>query len=213
MMDIHRNSTEQWTSMRANSLAALCLAVGLAGGWLIRGLKISNDADSVAAASAMVPAKADAGTTTQIPSPTRLKEMAKAQAEPMLDKLKANPDDPDLLTRIGNLYYDAQQYSIAVDYYGRALKAKPVDAAVRTDMATAYWYMGDADTAIAQFNKSLAYEPNKPNTLFNLGLVKMRGKKDKAGAISDWQKLLAANPNYGEKDKVLRMIADANSGK
>ena len=46
---------------------------------------------------------------------------------------------------IGNVYYDAQQYPIAVEYYTRALKLKPSDAAVRTDMATAYWYMGNAD--------------------------------------------------------------------
>ena len=113
-----------------------------------------------------------------------------------------------MLTSIGNIYYDAQQYPIAVDYYARALKAKPSDAAVRTDMATAYWYMGNADTAIAEFNKALTYAPNNPNTLFNLGLVKWKGKKDPAGAIADWEKLLAANPNYEGKDKV-----EANDGR
>ena len=107
-----------------------------------------------------------------------------------------------MLGQIGNLYYDAQQYLIAVDYYGRALKTKPADAAMRTDMATAYWYMGDADRAIAEFTKALTYEPNKPNTLFNLGLVRLKGKMDKAGAVADWEKLLATNPNYEGKDKV-----------
>ena len=75
-------------------------------------------------------------------------------------------------------------------------------------MATAYWYMGNADTAIAEFNKALTYAPNNPNTLFNLGLVKWKGKNDLAGAIADWEKLLAANPNYNEKDKVEQMLAE-----
>ena len=49
-----------------------------------------------------------------------------------MEKLKADPKNPDLLI-IGNLYYDAQQYLVAMDYYGRALKNKPADAAVRTE--------------------------------------------------------------------------------
>ena len=88
--------------------------------------------------------------------------MADAQAEPLLDKLKSDPNNPELLTGIGNIYYDAQQYPIAVDYYGRTLKINPSDTAVRTDMATAYWYMGKADLAIEEFNKALIYAPNNP---------------------------------------------------
>jgi tetratricopeptide (TPR) repeat protein len=80
---------------------------------------------------------------------------------------------------------------------------------VRTDMATAYWYMGNADTAIAEFNKALTYEPNKPNALFNLGVVKWQGKMDVNGAVADWEKLLATNPNYEGKDKVEQMMAEA----
>jgi cytochrome c-type biogenesis protein CcmH/NrfG len=143
------------------------------------------------------------------PTPEQLKLMADKQAAPLIEKLKSDPNNPDLLASIGNFYYDAQQYPIAVDYYGRALKAKPSDAAIRTDMATADWYMGNADAAIAEFNKALTYEPNKANTLFNLGLVKWQGKMDIKGAVADWEKLLATNPNYEGKDKVEQMIAEA----
>jgi tetratricopeptide (TPR) repeat protein len=76
-------------------------------------------------------------------------------------------------------------------------------------MATAYWYSGDADTAISEFKKSLSYEPNKPNTLFNLGIVEWQGKMDIKSAVADWKKLLEANPNYQDKDKVLGLIAQA----
>jgi len=137
-----------------------------------------------------------------------MKEMADAQAAPLLEKLKSDPKNPDLLTSIGNLYFDAQQYPIAVGYYGRALQARPSDVSVRTDMATAYWYLGNADEAINEFNKALAYAPTNPNTLFNLGIVKWQGKHDSAGAIADWRKLLGANPNYEQKDKVQQMLND-----
>jgi len=138
--------------------------------------------------------------------------MADMQAAPLLESLKSDPNNPELLTRIGNIYYDVKQYPVAIDYYERSLKLQPANAAVRTDMATAYWYSGNADTALAEFNKALTYEPNKANTLFNLGIVKWQSKNDAAGAIAVWQKLLDTNPNYEARDKVQQMIAQAQSG-
>jgi len=136
------------------------------------------------------------------------KRTGRRESRAVARQTQSDPKNPELLTSIGNIYYDAQQYPIAIDHYTRALKVRPSDAAVRTDMATAYWYMGNADSAIAEFNKALTYAPNNPNTLFNLGLVKWKGKMDSAGALADWQKLLAANPNYEERGKVKEMIAE-----
>jgi tetratricopeptide (TPR) repeat protein len=194
----------QWTRNRAVILAAVCLAAGITGGWGIRATKTP-------AATGSAPAVKATAQASQNPTPDQLREMADAKAAPLLDKLKSDPNNPDLTAGIGNVYYDAQLYPIAVDYYARTLKARPSDAAVRTDMATAYWYMGNADQAIAEFDTALQYAPNNPNTLFNLGVVMLRGKMDAAGAIADWEKLLAANPNYGEKDKVNEMIAEAKN--
>ena len=202
------SSTTTWTGVQAYTLAVVCLLLGMAGGWLIRGSQSPAAAAPAMAASAPAPTGMGGAPNGQ-PTPEQMKQMADTQAAPLIEKLKADPNNPELLASIGNYYYDAQQYPTAVDYYGRALKAKPSDAAVRTDMATAYWYMGNADTAIAEFNKSLSYEPNKPNTLFNLGLVKWQGKMDINGAVADWEKLLATNPNYEGKDKVEQMIAEA----
>jgi tetratricopeptide (TPR) repeat protein len=127
----------------------------------------------------------------------------------LVEKLKADPNNAGLLESIGNVYYDAQQYPAAIDYYQRALKVEPANAGVRTDMATAIWYTGNADAAIAEFQKSLSYEPNKSNTLFNLGIVEWQGKMDIDKAVATWQKLLDSNPNYEGKDKVLELMAQA----
>jgi len=208
MTDTNRTARVQWTRNRAVLLAAVCLGAGIAGGWGIRGTQTPVSTGSTQAGTVSAPAGTRAG---QAPSPAEWKEMADAKAAPLLDKLKSDPGNPDLIASIGNVYYDAQQYPIAVDYYGRVLKARPSDAAVRTDMATAYWYMGNTEAAIAEFNNALHYAPNNPNTLFNLGLVELRGKKDASDAIADWDKLLAANPNYGEKDKVNQMINEAKN--
>jgi tetratricopeptide (TPR) repeat protein len=199
---------QPWTVGQAIILAVIFLIVGTAGGWVIRAWQSPAATGSAQAAGVSAPAANGASIAAPTPSSAQLKQMADAQAAPLIDKLKSDPNNPDSLTSIGNIYYDAQQYPIAVDYYGRALKAKPSDAAVRTDMATAYWYMGNADEAIVEFNKALGYAPNNPNTLFNRGLVKWQGKKDSASAIADWEKLLATDPNYEAKNKVKQMIAD-----
>jgi cytochrome c-type biogenesis protein CcmH/NrfG len=205
-------SSVRWTRERAAFLAIGCLLAGIAGGWSIHGPRTqgSGAAPAVKAAS-LAPSNPAATQTTPQADSEHLKRMADAQAAPLLDKLKADHDNPELLISLGNLYYDAQQYPIAVDYYARSLKARPADAAVRTDMATAFWYMGNANKAIAEFNQALTYVPNNPNTLFNLGLVEWKGKRDAAAARTAWQKLLATDPTYEQKDQVEKMLAEVNS--
>ncbi len=201
-------SNEQWTSVQAYVLAVICLLVGIAGGWLIRGSQ-SPAATSTETASAPPAGGMQANGASQMPTPAQLKQMADTQAAPLIEKLKSDPNDADLLASVGNVYYDAQQFPSAIEYYQRALKIQPTNTGVRTDMATAYWYMGNADTAIVEFQKSLSYEPTKPNTLFNLGIVEWQGKMDIDRAVATWQKLLDTNPNYEGKDKVLELMAQA----
>ena len=134
-----------------------------------------------------------------------------AQVAPLLEQLKSDSKNPDLLAQIGNTYYDAQQFPAAIQYYQRSLQSKPEDVSVRTDLGTAYWYTGDADTGIQQLDQALTYDPNYANALFNLGVVKWQGKQDGKGALAAWQKLLDANPGYENKDKVLQFIAEVHN--
>ena len=197
-----------WTSVQAYTLAVICLLLGIAGGWLIRGSQSPPMAAGADAASIGAPPPMDTGAGAQ-PATEQLKKIADAQAAPLLEKLKSSPNDAALLANVGNIYYDAQQYPAAIGYYQQSLKSQPADASVRTDMGTAYWYTGDADTALAELGKALQYEPNKANALFNLGIVKWQGKMDVEGAVAAWQKLLKTNPNYEGKEKVEQLIAQA----
>ena len=196
----NKSANSQWTSVQAYALSVICLLVGLAGGWFIRGSQGSSAAPAAAASQA-------ANESAAQPSPEQMKRMAEKQAEPLLAQLKTDPENPDLLAKIGNIYYDTQQFPTAIEYYQRSLKAKPTDTSVRTDMATAYWYAGNSDTAIAEFKHALADEPNKPNTLFNLGVVQWQGKMDVPAALETWQKLLDTNPNYEGKEKIVELMA------
>jgi tetratricopeptide (TPR) repeat protein len=198
------------------ALAVFSLLLGICGGWLIRRsvaapAPTSTQLGSGPNAAPGQPVPSDFSSVPAVASPEDLKKAADSQAAPLLDQLKEDPANSALLAQLGNLYYDAKQYAIAIDYYERCLKSQPNDTSVRTDLGTAYWYKGDADTAITQFNKALSIEPTKADTLFNLGIVKWQGKKDAQGAIAAWQKLLDNNPDYPNRENVLQLIAQVQS--
>ena len=216
MADTFRTtSIETWSGPQTAALLVVCMLAGTAGGWLLRRSTASHatpQAESVASAPAQVApqqAPANFGLDSSLPSNPQLKEAADSQAAPILEQLKKDPNNAALLANVGNLYYDAKQYSVAIDYYERSLRIQPADTSVRTDLGTAYWYAGNADTAIAEFNRALSYDPGKADTLFNLGIVKWQGKKDGPGAVATWQKLLDTNPSYPNKDGVQQLIAQA----
>ncbi len=192
----------RWTLYQAMTLVGACLVAGVCGGWLLRGTHTPGAGVTLPASEA-----APSPSPSQTLGASQLKTAADTQAGPLLQKLQTDPDNPDVLTSLGNLYYDAQQYSAAVDDYSRALESRPSDVAVRTDMATACWYMGDADRALAEFNRVLGDQPNYPNALFNRGVVRWQSKGDAAGALADWELLLATNPDYQARDQVQRLIA------
>jgi tetratricopeptide (TPR) repeat protein len=210
MSKAKRKPSQQWTQKQAVVLSLACLAAGIGGGLLIHGLQKSGNVVAAKTANT-TSATGPTAPAAQPNDPAQMKTMAESQAAPLIEQLKSQPNNAELLTSVGNLYYDAKQYLVAVDYYERALKVNPSDVSVRTDMGTGYWYLGDADKAIEEFNQALGYAPNNPNTLFNRGMVKWQGKKDAAGALADWQKLLGSNPDYPAKSQVEQMISQVKS--
>lgn len=135
--------------------------------------------------------------------------MADTQARPLLEQLKAEPKNALLLYKIGNLYYDAQQYPEAVNYYESSLKINPNATDVRTDLGTAYHLVGQPDKAIQEFEEVLKIDDKYANALFNEGMVKWQDKMDIQGAVASWKRLLATNPDYHQKDRVQQLISQA----
>jgi cytochrome c-type biogenesis protein CcmH/NrfG len=199
------NNSKTWMTPQAYVVAVICLLVGVAAGYLLRGSGSPATVPSVQAAQQM-PGIMGAGMQ---PTPEQLRHMAEKQAEPLLAELKSKPNDATLLSNIGNIFYDAQQFKDAIDYYNRSLQAEPDNPGVRTDMGTAYFYLGNADRAIAEFNAALQRDPKHAQTLFDLGLVKWQGKSDVTGAVEAWETLLRVVPDYPERERVEQLIARA----
>ena len=192
-----------WTSKQAYVLAAFCLVLGVALGYLFRG------SASPAAAQASASTTAQPGTDSNRQQAAEAKAALEQATAPLLEAVKRNPNDYETLVKLGNAFYDGQQFPNAIQYYERALALHPENPDVRTDMGTAYWYTGDADKAVAAMETSLKYRPGHPQTLFNLGWVRWQGKADAKGAVEAWQQLLKSNPDYPQKEQVKQYIAKA----
>ena len=195
-----------WSNREAYLLAMVCLLVGAALGYFFRGSAASIPAAPLQTATSqnVPPASAAPPTAAELSS----------LAAPMLAALKADPKNADVLVQLGNLYYDHHVYPESITYYTRALEQRPRDVNVRTDLGTAYWYTGDAKTAVAEYEKSLAVDPQHSPTLMNMGIVRLNGLNDAKGAIAVWEKLLKQNPQFSDRQKVLDLIAQAKaSGK
>ncbi len=209
-------NTPGFTTVQAYTLAVITLVIGIAVGYFARGSASSAPAESAQAATPAMTGSNPIGAaqlpgigSSQQPQQATSPEALATAAGPFLAQLKTNPNDFDTLSKLGNLYYDGQAYPQAVEYYEKAVAVQPNNADVRTDLGTSYWYTGDADKAIANFEKALAIRPNHPGTLFNLGIVKWQGKKDPKGAVVEWEKLLATNPDYPQKEQVQVLIERA----
>jgi len=201
----------------------ITLAIGIAVGYFARGSAPANTPNVPEnAQTAMSPAAGmpGAGGAPGNMGPGQLPGSAPQQqavspevlaksAAPLLAQLQTDPNNPDVLIQLGNLYYDGQSFQQAADYYERALKFQPSNPDVRTDLGTSYWYLGNADKALENFQKSLAVRPNHPGTLFNMGIVEWQGKKDPNAAVMAWEKLLQTNPDYPQKDQVQMLIERA----
>ncbi len=203
----------EWQAKQVYAMAAICLAVGLTIGYLFRGSQSPMPpaqpvADSRTQAQPAEPASAMGG---HMPSLDEIKEMVNQKAGPLLEKLKADPNNSQLLIQAGNLYKTAHQFKEAASYYEKALQAEPKNVAIRTEMASCLYYNGDVDGAISQLQQSLRYDPKDANSLFNLGMIKWQGKQDGKGAVAAWQQLLKSNPQLSadRKAEVQKLMADA----
>jgi cytochrome c-type biogenesis protein CcmH/NrfG len=200
-MSASDEQTKSWSNTQAYTLSVICLILGVVVGYLMRAPKtpVANVEQAPPAADSM------AGS---MPTPDQLKHMADMQAEPLLAALQKQPNDAALLAKIGDAYFAAQQFQAAATYYERAAASQP-DAKTLTQLASSYYYGGEADKAIAALNRALQLDPKYADALFNLGMIQWRAKNDPQAAIVAWERLLKTNPDHPRRAQIEQAIARA----
>jgi cytochrome c-type biogenesis protein CcmH/NrfG len=196
-----------WRPVQVYAMATICLALGLALGYLFRGSETRSSAAAPDSQAVQRPAQG----AMQMPTLDQMKQMADKKAEPLLAQLKSDPNNAGLLVQVAKIYQATHQFQDAANYYQKAVNANPKDVPTRTALAACLYYNGDVDGAISQLQQSLKEAPKDANSLFNLGMIRWKGKKDAQGAVQAWQQLLKSNPTLQDdkKAQVEKLIADA----
>jgi cytochrome c-type biogenesis protein CcmH/NrfG len=194
-------------------MAAFCLIVGLAAGYLIHGSKSPTLGTRTVPIAAQASRSVNATNTRKVPSLDEMKQMADKQAVPLLTKLKNDPNNVTLLMQLGAIYHTTHQFKEAASYYGKAVQADPGNVVLHTKLASSLYRSGDADEAIAELNKGLSYDPRDASSLFDLGMIRLQAKGDGKGALAAWRKLLKLNPQLSEDRKatVQKLMAEVLS--
>jgi tetratricopeptide (TPR) repeat protein len=211
-----------WSQGQLAVVCAVCLAVGLPVGYLLRDSRPApvrarstskevgaHQSPSQSGDESAAPAQTTQAMPHKMPSLSDLKRMADMKSAPLLQKLNADPKNPQLRNQIGLIYESAHQFKEAAGYFETALQYDPKNIGLRADYASCLFYTGDVDGALAQLNQSLTYDPKHAGTLMNIGIIKWKGKNDVDGAIAAWEKLLRYHPEFPQKDLVRHMISEA----
>jgi cytochrome c-type biogenesis protein CcmH/NrfG len=206
-------------STRVYVKAVLCLIVGLAVGYLLHASRSSTSPAQPAITPRQPSAPAGMMSSGHMHNPAEMKQVADKQAAPLLERLKSDPKNSALMVQVGAIYHGLHQFKEAAAYYDMAVRAEPKNVAIRTKLATSLYRDGDVDGAIAQLNQALSYDPKDADSLFDLGMIKLQGKRDGRGALAAWQRLLKSNPQLSTERKatvqkliasVLTMLSDQN---
>jgi tetratricopeptide (TPR) repeat protein len=168
---------------------------GLLAGWIIgsQQAKLAPPPAPVAAAQQSAPAEA----------PAVLDETQVAAFKTVAEK---EPKNPLPRVGLGNMYFDAARYDEAIKWYSEALKLSPKDADISTDLGYAYFAINEPDRALEQFDRSLTMNPKHLKTLWNIGVVRARGKQDLQGAQAAWEKLVEIAPDSVEGQNAKRAL-------
>jgi cytochrome c-type biogenesis protein CcmH/NrfG len=206
-------SRSGWSTTQVYTMATICLALGLALGYLFRGSQTQSPQtkSQTALVQNQAAQAAPANPPQQMPTLDEMKHMADKQAEPLLAKLKSDPNNADTLKQVARTYESTHQFKEAAGYFGKALGVNPRDVATRTEMASCLYYSGNIDGALSQLQRALKDDPKDVNSLFNLGMIRWKGKNDSAGATEAWQQLLQSNPGLdpARRTQVQKLIAEA----
>jgi cytochrome c-type biogenesis protein CcmH/NrfG len=106
-----------------------------------------------------------------------------------------NPDHAEAWVRLGNLYFDTNNYQNAIRAYNKSLALKPNNADVLTDLGVMYRRAGKPHEAVKAFQAAIRIDPEHEIARFNTGIVLLHDLNDREGALRAWEELVHMNPS------------------
>jgi len=173
-------------------ISFICLAVGFFGGVVYTAYK----SGSAVQVPGLIPQQAQQEGTQE-------KSATEDQAGEMLALEKEvgnNPANAGAWLRLGNLYFDTNNYQNAIRAYKKFLALKPNNADVQTDLGVMYRRSGKPREALKAFQAAVKIDPEHEIARFNMGIVMLHDLNDRKGALRAWEDLIHLNPSAKAPD-------------
>jgi len=132
------------------------------------------------------------------PEPGRYEELQRT--------VRAYPRDFRAFAELGAIFYDADRFDVAIEYYLDALALTPKNASIRIDLALAYWHSRQVADAQAHLLRVLDAEPWNPSALLNIGVIYAASHNLEAAAHC-WRDLIAKLPTTSQAAEARKLMA------
>jgi tetratricopeptide (TPR) repeat protein len=123
---------------------------------------------------------------------------AKDPREKILFFSKAIEQDPKFVPAYnnrGNVYYDRDEYELALKDYNKAIALKPDYVIAYHNRGRLYFDKMDYEKALKDMNKVIELKPTDAYSYNNLGNIYFR-QKNYEGAINDYTKAITLKPDF-----------------
>ena len=180
------------------ALAGMCFGIIL--GWVMATQQAGRSAAQAPTSSVQPQAQGAGGSQRQPPA------LDEGKVQALTTILQSDPKNANAALQLANVYFDAERWEKAIEWYERTLALEPRNADASTDLGVSYYYTNRPDQALARFEQSLEIDPKHTKTLLNKGIVLAFGKQDLRGAAAEWQKVVDLAPGSPEGQAARRAL-------
>jgi len=119
--------------------------------------------------------------------------------------LQSNPDQPEVLHRLGLLYYQVGNYDSGVTFIKKAIAQNPSVPSYYNNLGIVLRNKGEIDAAIQCYQEALRLNPGYAAPHLNLGVVLQKQEKlDKA--IKHYREAIRLEPDYAEAHSNISVV-------
>ena len=135
----------------------------------------------------------------------RLNDWNNAEKD-LTDALEINPNDPYVLNYLAYSWLDRNlNLDKAVNLLKKAVELEPNDGYIIDSLGWAFYLTGVIDKSIFYLEKAVSIMPNDATLNDHLGDAYWKsGRKQEAN--SQWKRVLIIDPNFKNKDKILKKL-------
>jgi len=94
-----------------------------------------------------------------------------AKEQALKKAIENDPNNRDLLFRLGALYFESNRFTQAIEIYRKILKINEKDVDTLNDLGLALHYTGNSTEAIEILKKATSYAPSHQRVWLSLGFV------------------------------------------